>query len=177
LKSPRPARSSHNGRRETVHAIVKMPSQEDVLLGRGRPFQTNSGNQRMLRLVHDNKARYDNTKREQRRMIAEKVLDLVCKSGSQFLRRVDDTCYWETVPRAVASDKVDNALRNKKKRNREKKCRSSTRIRETGDSTHFITKRRAREVSLLNAAAYMPPAIPSPSYLSYHPLPSFGLVL
>jgi hypothetical protein len=36
--------------------------------------------------------------------------------------------------------------------------------------------RLAREVSLLNAAAYVHPAIPSPSYLFYHPLPNFDIV-
>lgn len=95
---------------------IQTPSSQDILLGRGKPFQSHLGNLRMLQIVAKHKARYCNSKRENRRAVAEEVLNSVLEPGGRFLRRVDDgEGHWVEVDRETAYDKVSHALRSKKR--------------------------------------------------------------
>jgi hypothetical protein len=101
----------------TAGRIIATPSPDDIILGRGRPYQSFSGNLRMLRIVGEHKERYETTRREDRRAYATNVLQLVLQDGAaRFLKRVEgEEQYWEEVSQAVALDKVHHALRNKGK--------------------------------------------------------------
>jgi hypothetical protein len=101
----------------TAGRIIATPSPNDIILGRGRPYQSFSGNLRMLRIVGEHKERYETTRREDRRAYATNVLQLVLQDGAaRFLKRVEgEEQYWEEVSQAVALDKVHHALRNKGK--------------------------------------------------------------
>jgi hypothetical protein len=101
----------------TAGRIIATPSPNDIILGRGRPYQSFSGNLRMLRIVGEHKERYETTRREDRRAYATNVLQLVLQDGAaRFLKRVEgEEQYWEEVSQAVALDKVHHALRKKGK--------------------------------------------------------------
>jgi hypothetical protein len=90
------------------------PSANDILLGRGRPFQTSSGNKRMHEIISKYKAQYAAHPRDQKRLFVETVLEAILKDGTRFLRRVetgDGSGLWEEVDRSTASEKVWHALR------------------------------------------------------------------
>jgi hypothetical protein len=97
------------------HSIIG-PRSNDVLLGRGRPYQNFSGNKRMLEIVSLYKDDYSARPRDQKRAFVETVLDAVIKDGTKFLRRVeesDGSSRWEEVDRTAAAEKVWHALRCK----------------------------------------------------------------
>jgi hypothetical protein len=99
------------------HPIVG-PGENDVLLGRGRPYQNYSGNKRMLHIVSQYKGQYSARPRDQKRAFVETVLDAVFKDGTKFLRRVeagDLSSSWEEVDRTAAAEKVWHALRCKER--------------------------------------------------------------
>lgn len=92
------------------------PRKNDVLLGRGKPYQNFSGNRRMLRIVTRYRGEYAAKPRDQKRLYVETALEAVLKDGTRFLKKVDlpdGTCKWEEVDRAAASEKVWHVLRSK----------------------------------------------------------------
>ena len=96
-----------------------LPLVNDVLLGRGRPFQASSGNKRMHAIISKYKGEYISRPRDQKRLFVEIVLDEVLQDGTRFLKRVETTGgsgYWEEVDRSTASEKVWHALRLAKDR-------------------------------------------------------------
>lgn len=102
------------GAHATDRGIV--PNENDILLGRGKPFQTSSGNRRMHRIISNYKAEYAARPRDQKRLFVETVLEAVLQDGTRFLRRVysgHGTGFWEEVDRSMASEKVWHALRAK----------------------------------------------------------------
>jgi hypothetical protein len=142
------------------------PLQIDVLLGRGRPCQKHFGNLRMLKIVDEQKPRYTSAPREQRRAIAETVLDLVYEGGARFLKNADD--HWESVTRNVALDKVSHALRSKGNVQERKRQR----IEEGGSADPFIERsmpRLAQELAFLRASAGFPGLPPSGTTPSWTP--------
>jgi hypothetical protein len=96
--------------------VVDVPRETDVLLGRGHPYQNNTGNKLMLTFVAQYKEEYGSAPREKKRLVANKILDKVLEKGMRFLRRVqrtDGTGMWEEVNRNVAFEKIWHALRSK----------------------------------------------------------------
>lgn len=91
-------------------------SNDDILLGRGKPFQNHPGNQRMLQIVDDHKERYLSEKRDKKRAIVEEVLEIIQKDGARFLKRIDHGEYWRQVVVTVSFEKVSHALRSKVRR-------------------------------------------------------------
>ena len=108
---------THQGEEKTSRGIL--PLANDVLLGRGRPFQASSGNKRMHAIISKYKEEYVSRPRDQKRLFVEIVLDEVLQDGTRFLKRVETTDgsgYWEEVDRFTASEKVWHALRLAKDR-------------------------------------------------------------
>ncbi|CAJ1969728.1 unnamed protein product [Cylindrotheca closterium] len=95
---------------------IRKPSNPDILLGRGKPFQNHPGNQRMLRIVDEHKERYLSEKRDKKRAIVEEVLDIIQRHGARFLKRIDHGEYWREVESSVSFEKVSHALRSKVRR-------------------------------------------------------------
>jgi hypothetical protein len=117
---PRPHLSdgivSSEANHEESDVRVENPLPSDILLGRGRPFQSHHGNQRMLQIVASHKEKYSSEKREKRRAIAEQIIDTLLRSGARFLKRVEGETYWEIVGSDVAYEKVSHVLRSKKRK-------------------------------------------------------------
>eukprot|EP00529_Nitzschia_sp_RCC80_P002155 CAMPEP_0113513436 /NCGR_PEP_ID=MMETSP0014_2-20120614/39863_1 /TAXON_ID=2857 /ORGANISM="Nitzschia sp." /LENGTH=555 /DNA_ID=CAMNT_0000409843 /DNA_START=131 /DNA_END=1798 /DNA_ORIENTATION=- /assembly_acc=CAM_ASM_000159 len=75
--------------------IIYKPTQYDVLLGRGRPFQSWNGNKRLHTVVDMYKPRYTNAKRHEKTEMAEEIVMFIKSTGKEkvgrcgrFLRRV-----------------------------------------------------------------------------------------
>jgi hypothetical protein len=95
---------------------IREPSSQDILLGRGKPFQNHPGNKRMLTIVDKYKRRYFCEKRDKKREIVEEVLAVIAKNGGRFLKRTEDGQYWVQVGHAVCFEKIGHALRSKVRR-------------------------------------------------------------
>lgn len=65
--------------------LVSRPNPNDVLLGRGKPFQNWAGNQNMLGLIDGYRKRYHESERAYKHRIIEDVLQTIKSSGGRFL--------------------------------------------------------------------------------------------
>jgi hypothetical protein len=64
------------------------PNPEDILLGRGKPYQSHLGNEAMRQLVEKHKDRYNSLPRDKRGLIANQLLHKIIEDGgSRFLKK------------------------------------------------------------------------------------------
>ena len=84
----------------------------DVLFGRGKPFQIHPGNVRLHQLVDERKHVYTMSRRDDKTMIATSIVNLIKREGGRFLRKYkNDKKKWMEVDDIVARNKVSHALR------------------------------------------------------------------
>mmetsp|Transcript_17887 Transcript_17887/g.49605 ORF Transcript_17887/g.49605 Transcript_17887/m.49605 type:complete len:178 (-) Transcript_17887:331-864(-) len=93
---------------------IEHPLANDVLLGRGYPFQQFPGNMKMLDLVKLHKPRHDaaSMNRKNKTAIATMVVDGIKQNGGRFLKRSDSGSAWVEVDDAVAREKAAMGFRN-----------------------------------------------------------------
>ncbi len=141
------------------HFDVPLPS--DIIMGRGKPFHTHPGNQRMLQIIDGNKERYNSTKRHNRREVAQEVLDVIFETGARFLKRVEGEEYWEEVSRSATFDKVSHAIRSKRRKTDAALPRSAT-TQSSQERASYGLRRNANEISLFGSSV-LPPAVLHPT--------------
>jgi len=93
------------------------PKTNDILLGRGRPFQEYSGNLFMAKLIDSYRERYSSAGRCDKAILAQHLVDVIKGSGGRFLKKSDSGNSWIEVEDTVAQDKVGHVFRTKTKRN------------------------------------------------------------
>jgi hypothetical protein len=91
----------------------------DVVFGRGKPFQSHEGNLRFHQIVQLHKSRYAKSRRHEKTEIAEEIVQLI-KSGQsgeagRFLKKSQSGDGWVEVEDTIAREKVSHALRGKPK--------------------------------------------------------------
>lgn len=64
---------------------IRRPNPNDVLLGRGKPFQNWAGNQNMLTLIDAYRERYHEAERTAKHSIIETILSSIRSRGGRFL--------------------------------------------------------------------------------------------
>jgi hypothetical protein len=111
----KPSKSSHCSREE-----IPIPAKEDILMGRGPPYQSHPGNQAMRKLIEENRAAYSALPREKKSWMVKQILRQLFKGGARFLKRREgyisnkSLCGgWEVAARGDAYEKVCHALRSK----------------------------------------------------------------
>ena len=92
---------------------IENPTDHDVLLGRGKPFQNHPGNRKMLGLVDQYRERYQRAERKEKHDIVEEVMELISSNGGRFLRHVDYENQWVEVSHPISYRKVGHAFRSK----------------------------------------------------------------
>ncbi|KAG7350478.1 hypothetical protein IV203_009838 [Nitzschia inconspicua] len=116
-------------------STVETPTDQDVLFGRGRPYQSHPGNVNLHRLVALHKDRYERSRRFDKLAIADQIVYEIKfgggKSPGRFLRRVEGKDYWEEAPDDVSREKVAHALRGQIKQSRENRKRISNLVGES----------------------------------------------
>jgi hypothetical protein len=105
---------------------IDVPSPVDVLMGRGKPFQSHRGNQQMLRIVDEHRPRYLQADRSDKHDIIENTIGVIRGSGGLFLRRVDYEHYWIEVSHSIAYRKVGHAFRSKARTNKSESSTNTT---------------------------------------------------
>jgi hypothetical protein len=96
-------------------AQTRKPNPEDILLGRGKPYQHHPGNEAMRRLVEQHKDNYNSLPRDKRGVVANMLMCQLQDVGARFLKR-DDTVKnggWEVAQGSEAYEKLCHALRAK----------------------------------------------------------------
>ena len=93
---------------------VMVPVPADILLGRGKPFQSHQGNLFMLDIVDQQRARYLQADRKGKHVIIEEVLSAIKQRGGRFIMLVEN--YWVEVKRSISYRKVGHAFRSKARR-------------------------------------------------------------
>jgi hypothetical protein len=100
--------------RSGVCGDLFMPTDKDVLLGRGKMVDGNAGNVLLKRIVASNYGRFQSSSRFEKTIVTHTVYLRMKKSGSRFLKKTDGN--WIVVEEAVAREKISHAFRNYKAR-------------------------------------------------------------
>jgi hypothetical protein len=99
------------------------PAENDVLLGRGRPFQEWHGNLQLAKIIDIHREEYGQADRAKKTAISKDVLSIVKSCNGRFLQQVKKNkkataCEWEQVSDAVAREKVSSGFRRKEEEKR-----------------------------------------------------------
>ena len=94
----------------TTTMIVQFPRPNDVLCGRGGPYQSYGGNLRLTKIADAYREKYQRAERFEKMCIAADVVKLVQASGVRFLKRTPPLG-WTVVADTEAREKVGNNLR------------------------------------------------------------------
>jgi hypothetical protein len=100
------------------------PAENDVLLGRGRPFQEWHGNLNLAKIIDIHREEYggENAYRAKKTAISKDVLQIVKSCHGRFLQQDKATGEWEEVSDAVAREKVSSGFRRKEWKEEEKRA-------------------------------------------------------
>lgn len=110
-----------NREREAASLTITFPTQRDVLLGRGKPFQDFPGNIRLNQLVKHRGKDYDEANKGGRTVYITEIVHTIHQMGGRFLKRTttdkDGTVLflWEEADIATAHKKVNNCFQSRKR--------------------------------------------------------------
>lgn len=97
---------------EESSGLVSYPTKNDVLVGRGRPYQEFQGNLRYSLLIDMNLSKYlKATNRFEKTCVFMDIVKLIQENNGRFLQR--NSQGWEIVKDNVAREKVSHIFRTK----------------------------------------------------------------
>jgi hypothetical protein len=88
---------------------IIVPKNDDVLLGRGRPFQEHAGNMRCNYVIVETMEQYEAASRNDKTTIARNVLEKIKEYGGRFLKQ--NNRVWEEVDDVEALRKISHSFR------------------------------------------------------------------
>jgi hypothetical protein len=95
--------------------MIELPLNSDVLLGKGVPIQSSSGNIRLQAIVDEYVDEYHAmTDRKSKTRLAMDIVTMVKKASVRFLSK--ESGVWIEVEDVIARDKVSHLLRSRRKR-------------------------------------------------------------
>lgn len=89
---------------------IFVPSQHDVLFGKGSPFQNHGGNKKFRARIIDCRKAYEKANRGNKQAVAQGIVDSVVQSSGMFLRP-DNADGWIAVDNTQARLKVSTTFR------------------------------------------------------------------
>jgi hypothetical protein len=104
--------SSSQANQQHSKLFIESPGPNDILLGRGRPFQEFSGNQILMELVDAQRSYYQSVDdRFEKTCLTMGIVKKAKDGGGRFLQRTTEG--WEEVDDAIARGKVSHTFRTK----------------------------------------------------------------
>lgn len=103
-------RASTNGMIQTT----SLPTNFDVLLGKGKPIQESAGNLKLAAMIDDYVAQYHSSSKQEKTALAATVVHKVKLSSGKFLSK--ESGVWIEVSDDVARDKVSHMFRHQRQR-------------------------------------------------------------
>jgi hypothetical protein len=100
---------------QVIQTNIYCPSDNDVLLGRGKPFQEWPGNIQLSNIIDIHRKAHDESDRAQKTAISRDVVQIIKGMSGRFLQLDKATEDWEEVSDAVAREKVGSGFRRKTK--------------------------------------------------------------
>jgi hypothetical protein len=88
---------------------IYVPMSCDVLFGKGAPIQNHVGNKKFRALIADCQKRYEKSKRGEKILLAQEIVDTVIESSGMFLKPHGDV--WLPVGNDAAKTKVSTLFR------------------------------------------------------------------
>jgi hypothetical protein len=92
-------------------ASIVNPTELDVILGRGRPFQEFPGNLRWAEIIDEKLGRYQDMKIGEKWLISDEVIRRIRYMGGRFLKRTKDQEGWVIVSDILAREKTSQGFR------------------------------------------------------------------
>ncbi|CAJ1962885.1 unnamed protein product [Cylindrotheca closterium] len=92
-----------------TRSTIAVPFCEDVLLGKGTPFQIHVGNKKLQQFVADRFKKYERAQKGAKKAVAQEIIDVVRGNGGLFLKQ--DGNRWVPVTDDVALLKVGALFR------------------------------------------------------------------
>jgi len=110
---------------------IQTPTQDDVLLGRGKAFYSHVGNVRLRNIVIEMAGKYNSAGFSGKQKVSDEIVDYIKARGGRFLK--DGGAGWMEVDNDTAQKKVSHAFRTLRsmKRSAETKMQGSKRRLDT----------------------------------------------
>ena len=115
LMPPASANGTIEGNATTGADYILQPQSQDILFGRGKPFQERPGNVWFRNLLESYRDRYEAAgKAEKTKLATEIVLVVKAHKDARFLKQSDKGNYWIEVDDKVAREKVSHSFRTRR---------------------------------------------------------------
>jgi len=88
---------------------IAVPFREDVLLGKGTPFQIHTGNKKLRQFVSDRYKKYERAHKGEKKAVAQEIVDIIRGNGGLFLKQ--DGNRWVPVNDDVSIVKISALFR------------------------------------------------------------------
>jgi hypothetical protein len=118
LKQIKRYRMNEEADKAQANGSILFPLCNDVLLGRGRPYQEFPGNRRMAELVEEHREVHQSGSKLEKTALANKITYIIKDPNGRFLKKTEgENGDWVEVTDKVAREKVSHAFRTKTRRN------------------------------------------------------------
>ena len=94
-----------------LRRIIGTASSQDVLLGKGTPFQNHTGNRILRQIVSDRYREWERAQKGEKKAISQEIIDTIRGNGGLFLKQDTNCGKWILVDNNVATLKVSAAFR------------------------------------------------------------------
>ena len=99
-------------RKDESMGMILYPNPEDVLMGRGRPFQQFVGNLNLAKIVAEHQSEYNESERNSKTKLTRKLVQVIKDGNGRFLKRDGKPDGgWVEVNDAQSREKVAHAFR------------------------------------------------------------------
>lgn len=125
-------RSIEAAHREAIGDRIDYPGENDVIFGRGRPYQEYCGNAFLAKILNARREEYNDASRFEKTVISYDVAKVIHDKGGRFLQRDETTGGWSVVSESVAREKIASGFRTR------------TRLQEEHDNGIYPRKKRTK---------------------------------
>lgn len=109
----------------TLAEVIEAPTNQDVVFGKGKPFQTHIGNVRLMWWVEESLEEYNSKHdRGEKFEVIKSTVQKVKDSGGRFLTK--ESGIWVRVSDDLAYAKVSNLYRNRRSEHRRNAAAATT---------------------------------------------------
>lgn len=96
---------------------IDFPTKQDILLGRGKPYQEYSGNLLLALVIDTRRDEYNKGGRFEKTCISMDIAKTLKDRGVRFLQRDEASGGWTEADDVIAREKVSSGFRTKTRRN------------------------------------------------------------
>ena len=103
-------------RKSAIGDRIDYPNPEDVLMGRGRPYQEYPGNAFLSTIFNARREEYHQAGRFEKTVMSYDITKVIHDRGGRFIQRDETTGGWFVVAENVAREKISGGFRTRTRR-------------------------------------------------------------